>query len=402
MAANDSKQLTTIPVLGPGDTSHNFSLPVTIQGGAGSGGTSSSYGAAFPSAGTAVGAKDSTGALMSPLNLDASGYLKVNVAAGGAGGGAVTVANGDNVVEGATTDVAVTADANGTLSAKLRGVIVVLLRAFQLGTPLRTDPTGTTTQPVSASSLPLPTGAATLAKQPALGTAGSASTDVISIQGIASMTAVKTDGSGVTQPISGTVAATQSGTWTIQPGNTANTTAWKVDGSAVTQPVSIATNTPSGPTTSGASLTANPLTIGGLAKTALPTAVTDGQVVNRMLDKYGRAVIIPQAPRDLVGTQTTTISASTSETTIVTAAASIFNDICTIFVANTSATAARVDFRDDTAGTVIFSIYAPAGATTGFCPGVPVPQTAVNKNWTAQSSASVTDLRIFVEFVKNR
>lgn len=33
-------------------------------------------------------------------------------------------------------------------------------------------------------------------------------------------------------------ASTQSGTWTVQPGNTANTTAWKVDGSAVTQPVS--------------------------------------------------------------------------------------------------------------------------------------------------------------------
>lgn len=34
------------------------------------------------------------------------------------------------------------------------------------------------------------------------------------------------------------VTATQAGTWTVQPGNTANTTAWKVDGSAVTQPVS--------------------------------------------------------------------------------------------------------------------------------------------------------------------
>jgi hypothetical protein len=39
---------------------------------------------------------------------------------------------------------------------------------------------------------------------------------------------------------SGTVSATQSGTWTVQPGNTANTTAWKVDGSAVTQPTSLA------------------------------------------------------------------------------------------------------------------------------------------------------------------
>lgn len=35
-----------------------------------------------------------------------------------------------------------------------------------------------------------------------------------------------------------TFSSTQSGTWTVQPGNTPNTTAWKVDGSAVTQPVS--------------------------------------------------------------------------------------------------------------------------------------------------------------------
>jgi hypothetical protein len=34
-----------------------------------------------------------------------------------------------------------------------------------------------------------------------------------------------------------THAVTQSGTWTVQPGNTANTTAWKVDGSSVAQPV---------------------------------------------------------------------------------------------------------------------------------------------------------------------
>lgn len=61
------------------------------------------------------------------------------------------------------------------------------------------------TQPISASSLPLPTGAATSAKQPALGVAGTASADVITIQGIASMTAIKVDGSGVTQPVSGTV-----------------------------------------------------------------------------------------------------------------------------------------------------------------------------------------------------
>jgi hypothetical protein len=60
--------------------------------------------------------------------------------------------------------------------------------------------------PVSAASLPLPTGAATAAKQPALGTAGSPSADVISVQGV---------GGGTPIPISGTVTRTPSGTQTI-------------------------------------------------------------------------------------------------------------------------------------------------------------------------------------------
>jgi hypothetical protein len=61
------------------------------------------------------------------------------------------------------------------------------------------------TQAISAASLPLPSGAATAAKQPALGVAGTAATDVITVQGASG---------GVPQPISGTVAATQSGAWT--------------------------------------------------------------------------------------------------------------------------------------------------------------------------------------------
>jgi hypothetical protein len=61
-----------------------------------------------------------------------------------------------------------------------------------------------TTQPISAASLPLPSGAATSAKQPALGTAGSAASDVLTVQGISSMTPLKVDGSATTQPVSGT------------------------------------------------------------------------------------------------------------------------------------------------------------------------------------------------------
>jgi hypothetical protein len=55
---------------------------------------------------------------------------------------------------------------------------------------------------ISAASLPLPSGAATAAKQPALGTAGTPSSDVLTVQGHASGTALKVDGSAVTQPVS--------------------------------------------------------------------------------------------------------------------------------------------------------------------------------------------------------
>lgn len=54
------------------------------------------------------------------------------------------------------------------------------------------DALKTITQPVSAVSLPLPTGAATSIKQPAIGVAGTPSADVITVQGIAN---------GIAQPV---------------------------------------------------------------------------------------------------------------------------------------------------------------------------------------------------------
>jgi len=81
------------------------------------------------------------------------------------------------------------------------------------------------------------------------------------------------------------VPATQSGTWTVQPGNTANTTAWKVDGSAVTQPVSgtVTANAGTGTFTVSGTVTANagtgtlavsgPLTDTQLRATAVPVSL---------------------------------------------------------------------------------------------------------------------------------
>ncbi|MEI7838758.1 MAG: hypothetical protein WCI37_03170, partial [bacterium] len=58
-----------------------------------------------------------------------------------------------------------------------------------------------------SGTVSLPTGAATLAKQPALGTAGTPSVDVLTVQGASLMTALKVDGSATTQPVSGTITA---------------------------------------------------------------------------------------------------------------------------------------------------------------------------------------------------
>jgi hypothetical protein len=89
----------------------------------------------------------------------------------------------------------------------------------------------------------LPTGASTSAKQPALGTAGTASADVITVQGIASMTAVKVDGSAVTQPVSGTVTAnlgtaavTNAGTFATQDSEKVADNAGFTDGTTKVQP----------------------------------------------------------------------------------------------------------------------------------------------------------------------
>lgn len=135
---------------------------------------------------------------------------------------------------------------------------------------------------------------------------------------------------------------------------------------------------------------------------ALPAGTTLGSPAMAIGDKFGRQIILNNAIRDTMASQTTTISASTSETTIITAAASTFKDLSALMISNTSATAARVDIRDTTAGSVIFQVYVPAGDVRGITLTSPWPQTSVNSNWTAQSSASVTDLRISCQFINNK
>lgn len=78
-------------------------------------------------------------------------WVKGTQPTGGGGGGAVTIADGANVVEGATTDAAVTSNAAGTLSAKLRGLVAILADVWDsVNHRLKVDGSGVT-QPVSGS-----------------------------------------------------------------------------------------------------------------------------------------------------------------------------------------------------------------------------------------------------------
>lgn len=148
--------------------------------------------------------------------------------------------------------------------------------------PIRIDPTGTTTQPVSGT--------------------------VTANQGGA-----------------WTVAATQSGTWTVQPGNTPNTTPWlttisqggndaivtasnalKIDGSAVTQPVSgtITANAGTGNFTVVQSTAANlraqlaseSSTGAAIPSTALMIGGSDGSLLRSIfVDSSGRPFVVGAA-----------------------------------------------------------------------------------------------------------
>lgn len=153
----------------------------------------------------------------------------------------------------------------------------------------------------------------------------------------------------------------------------------------------------------GSAVPANGYYQGAIAKTSLPSAATDGNLTGVMVDKFGRQVVLPNGMRDLVLPMTQlTLTSTTTETSLIAAVASTFNDIISLVVINTSATATQVDFRDSTAGTIRLSLYIPAGDTRGISLTTPLPQNAVNTAWTAKCGTSVASIIITGTYVTNK
>lgn len=371
------------------------------------------------------GVSDADG--VTPTNIHVNPSTNAVIVEGGSGGGGD--ASAANQVTGNASLASIDGKTPALGQALAAASVPVVLTAAQL-TTLTPVSTVTANAGTNLNTSALLT---TSAHDAAFGTAGTADAQVRSIQGIASMTPVQVS-QATASNLNATVAqATGTNLHTVVDSGTITTV------STVTSVTAIANALPAGTNAIG-KLAANSgvdigdvdvTTVGtitpGTAATSLGKAEdarhTSGDVGVFALgvrndtladatnatadysqistDLKGR-VVTTSTPRALKTQQITTITASTTETTVLTAVASTFLDVYGVIVVNSSATASNISFKDSTAGTTRFNIYVPAGETRGFMlsPDAAVPQAAVNNNWTATSSVSVSSIIITMFAVK--
>lgn len=146
-----------------------------------------------------------------------------------------------------------------------------------------------------------------------------------------------------------------------------------------------------------------PVQIGGIARTANPTAVAANDVVKATFDTVGRMVTTPYQIRGLIATAYVSVSTGI-ETTLLAGSSGVFHDCVMITFANQSSAAVDIDIRDATAGGVVASITIPADSTAGWAPAVPYPQNVAADTWTVDntgSDVSNTTVNVTALFIKN-
>lgn len=221
---------------------------------------------------------------------------------------------------------------------------------------------------VSATSLPLPSGAATAALQPtnaAQGSTTSGQTGPLMQAGVT--TAAPTYTTGQTSPLSLT---TSGGLRTSDAAVLA----------AVTGPIPAQSSNGvniggvEGLAASGSSVAGNPLLDGGRAATTAPTAVTDGQAVAKQMTAEGRTVVAPYAIKELMVRGTTTSTDTSAHTIIASAGGSLKNYITGLQCGRTDAGATAIVLTlSDAASTVVIL---PSGGATNIVFPIPLATAA--------------------------
>ena len=169
-----------------------------------------------------------------------------------------------------------------------------------------------------------------------IGTAGTPSSQVLSVQGVSSMT-----------PFS----VSQSGTWTVQPGNTQNSTAWLVTGTGGTFPA-----TQSGTWNIGTVTTVSAVTA---ISNALPAG--DNDIGNVDLEIAGAAIAVNAGAASATTLRTVTASDSPDVTSLATVA----GDTTDIEAAIETCSSASTHFTSSAASTNATSVKGSAGQLCG-------------------------------------
>lgn len=179
--------------------------------------------------------------------------------------------------------------------------------------------TGTGAVGTGAQRIAVGTDTATIAGS-APGTAGSASANVLTVQGVASMTPLLAN-----------------------PGTAAN---WGVGAT-------------------GSAVPANAIYGGAQARSSEITAATNGNLVGVVTDLVGKQIVLPYAnPENFVSGVTAAMTGTTSTSTVASPGAGLRNYLTTIHCYNTHATVSTdILVQDGSAGTTVFRL--PAAAVYG-------------------------------------
>lgn len=230
---------------------------------------------------------------------------------------------------------------------------------------------------------------------------------------------------GVNAYVTNTLLVSQSGTWTVQPGNTANSTAWLVTGTGGTFPITaaslplptgaataanqsteisslatIATNTGAaipaqsghgtligaveGVVASGSTAGTYPLTHGGRAQNAEATAVTNGQAVVAAFDLVGKQVTSPYANKENLTEGAASVTGTSSTSLVGAPGANLFIYVTSVDCFNSGSTTTTVSLQNGSGGTVIWEGVAAASGG-GFTKSFPTAIGGVN-NMTANTA----------------
>lgn len=344
------------------------------------------------------------------IQCDTNGQLKISGSINATSAATATAAN-PSYVEGTSNPISqdlsghlrTLATSSATATAAAPSYMEATDNAFSqtLAGALRTDLTTIGTTAIATGSGVMTAGTQRMAiatDSPGVittGTAGSASAQVLTVQGVASMTPVQVSQAtaanlNATVTGSGSAGSAATGVVTIQ--GIAAMTKLLVTPDSVALPANQSVNVAQlngqtdlnggvngsqsvgGTVATNVAITANPINLGAQAVSSENTAVTTARQVQLIADLVGKLIVLPYAnPENFVMGTTAAMTGTTTTSIIAAPAAGLRNYVTNITCTNSHATVGTfVLVQDGSGGTTFYEAYA-AAVGGGFSITLPVP-----------------------------